>query len=188
MHLSDAQRIILRELRDGPRDKHELAMECGIQPTTVKDHLQKLREQGNEIQYSKKLQKYHIDNHPTVSASELDYEEVATKIKNGAKLSNLADEFVTTKDELQTVLSDLENQGYSVETKTVDGEIFAYMPEGLDRRYKLSSVDDEFIFGLISDTHLGSSAEHLECSRLGQSARLCNRQLPRTEKCHYPFC
>lgn len=161
--LSDKARTTLAELEDGPRDKYDLAETLGVTPSTAKDKISELRDAGYEIRWAEAEKLYHLGAEPEIErgADEIGNDEVAELLKGGAELSTLVDELQTTTETLLDVFDRLDRQGYNVQGKdTGDGSIY-HIPEEVDRRFAIDNGDNHRRFALISDTHLGSKAEHL---------------------------
>lgn len=161
--LTDKQQTIVNNL---PSDKYDLADTVDLAPSTVRDHIKSIRETGIDIEWHPHREVYvkgGIDVRKT--ADEISHDTVTTILQDsGATYKQLQEELGTTKDVLKTVFDDMREKGYSIEFDVVDGEgtRHFYIPDDIDRRYKIADGDGHYTFAIISDTHLGSEAEHLE--------------------------
>lgn len=155
-------RTVLAELQDGPKDKVELAEALDKSPSTAKDKIGLLRDAGIEVKYSRAEKCYHLEESVTRGASEIATDEVVPELKDGVALSDLAEQLSTTAGELTDVFDRLEQNGYNLDTKENGSETYYFLPAEVDRRFAIDDGDGHYTFALISDTHLGSKAEHLE--------------------------
>lgn len=157
--LSDKARTVLETL---PADKYELADAIDQKPTTAKDKIQELRQHDYDIEYDLSTQKYHqAENDPYNKAEEI-VEPVRDSIKNGAHESELLETLQTTSEQLAAALDRLESEGVNIRTMGDDKDPVYHIPTEWDRKYTLNQGGEKLTFALISDTHLGSSAEHLD--------------------------
>jgi biotin operon repressor/predicted phosphodiesterase len=160
--LSDQARAVLARLQDAPADKDALADHVGVAASTVRDHISTLRDEGYDIEYSYTHQQYHFEEQPRTQPEDISYDAVADALEGGIKLPALCSEFATDREVIETVLSDLEGEGYDISEREADGTRVVYLPTDVDRRYRLGTDGTELTIGLLSDTHLGSAAEHLD--------------------------
>lgn len=157
---------ILATLTDHDADKVELANQTDLSPSTVKDHIATLRDHGHDINYDRTVQKYTLgETAATRRAEEVDHDTAAELLDgNGATRKDLADELDLSVDSVDTLLRDMRQAGYTLEFREVDaqGTRRWFIPDDIDRRYRIADGDGHYRFAIISDTHLGSSAEHLQ--------------------------
>lgn len=157
--LSDKARTVLETL---PADKYELADAIDQKPTTAKDKIQELRQNEYDIEYDLSTQKYHqAENDPYNKAEEI-VEPVRDSIKNGAHESELLETLQTTSEQLTAALDRLESEGVNIRTMGDEKDPVYHIPTEWDQKYTLNQGGEKLTFALISDTHLGSSAEHLD--------------------------
>ncbi|WLW38154.1 hypothetical protein [Halorubrum tailed virus BLv36] len=157
--LSDKARTVLETL---PADKYELAEAINQKPTTAKDKIQELRQHDYDIEYDLSTQKYHqAENDPYNKAEEI-VEPVRDSIENGAHESELLETLQTTSEQLTAALDRLESEGVNIRTMGDEKDPVYHIPTEWDQKYTLNQGGEKLTFALISDTHLGSSAEHLD--------------------------
>ena len=157
--LSDKARTVLETL---PADKYELADVIDQKPTTAKDKIQELRQHDYDIEYDPSTQKYHqAENDPYNKAEEI-VEPVRDSIENGAHESELLETLQTTSEQLTAALDRLESEGVNIRTMGDEKDPVYHIPTEWDQKYTLNQGGEKLTFALISDTHLGSSAEHLD--------------------------
>lgn len=157
--LSDKARTVLETL---PADKYELADAIDQKPTTAKDKIQELRQHDYDIEYDHSTQKYHqAKNDPYNKAEEI-VEPVRDSIENGAHESELLETLQTTSEQLTAALDRLESEGVNIRTMGDEKDPVYHIPTEWDQKYTLNQGGEKLTFALISDTHLGSSAEHLD--------------------------
>jgi biotin operon repressor len=153
---------VLHHLENSPMDKYELAdaLECG--PSTVRDYIQQCRNDGYEIKWDNSESKYYLGDVLHRPAEDISLSKVADALNDPKTLDALASKFTTTAGVIVDLLDELESQGYNVETKDTDkGEVY-YFPTEIDKRFSIDDGEGYYRFALISDTHLGSEAEHLQ--------------------------
>lgn len=153
---------VLHHLENSPMDKYELAdaLECG--PSTVRDYIQQCRRDGYEIKWNESERKYYLGDVLHRPAEDISLSKVADALNDPKTLDALASKFTTTAGVIVDLLDELESQGYNVETKDTDkGEVY-YFPTEIDKRFSIDDGEGYYRFALISDTHLGSEAEHLQ--------------------------
>jgi len=157
-------RTVLNELDSGPRNKYELAEELGVTPSTAKDKISILRDVGYDVSWSESEKCYYLGNEAEITrkADEISHDKVAERLREGAELSALADELTTKTGELLEVFDRLEEQGINIQSKKTGDDPIYYIPDEIDRRFSIDDGDGHYRFAVISDTHLGSEAEHLE--------------------------
>jgi predicted transcriptional regulator len=148
----------LQTLEEGPSDKYEIAEAVDVSPSTAKDKISILRDAGFDVRWSHTHKQYHLgDADLHRDAEDIGNDEVTELLRDGATIQDIADELHTIEGEVTKLFDRLEESGISIKSK---GDTF-YIPEGNNRRFSLDT-GNRFEFGLISDTHLGSSAEHLQ--------------------------
>lgn len=145
-----------------PADKHELAEELEVSPSTVRDRIKSARDAGNEIEYDPSTHKYHeLGEDPYYKVDELDLDALRETIETGAHSSELVEEFHTTQTELDAAISELEAQGTNITTSGDESDPVYHIPSEWDNQFTLPTKGNTIRIALISDTHLGSKAEHL---------------------------
>jgi predicted phosphodiesterase len=154
-------REILEALQDSPKDKFELAEIISRTPSTAKDHISTLRENGHTVKWSQTERKYHLGEEIHVQADEIPLEDIAQALDGGETVRNLANQFSTDRDTIRGLFHELEEQGYNVEAKDTGEDRLYFLPTEIDKRFSLPE-SNHYRIGLISDTHLGSDAEHLK--------------------------
>lgn len=82
---------------------------------------------------------------------------------NGLTYEDMNRRFGFGRDKAKRLLNRMSEAGWAIEFDTVDkhGTRRYYVPDERDKRYQIGDGDGTYIFGLISDTHLGSTATHL---------------------------
>ena len=157
--MADATKLVLDAL---PADKHELAEIIELSPSSARDHIQYLRQDGYEIEYDPSTRKYHLQGEtPYLTAEEIDTDSVRESIETGAHASELADDFNSTPEEIARVISRLESEGVNIQTTGDESDPIYHIPQEWDRQFALSDTSETITIALISDTHLGSKTEHL---------------------------
>jgi len=153
---------VLHELDGCPMDKYELADALGCGPSTVRDYIQQCRNDGYQIKWDNSESKYYLGDVLNRPAEDISLSKVADALNDPTTLDELASQFTTTAGTIVDLLDELENQGYNISTKdTAKGEVY-YLPTEIDKRFSIDNGDGYYRFALISDTHLGSEAEHLQ--------------------------
>jgi len=153
---------VLHELDDCPMDKYDLADALGCSPSTIRDYIQQCRNDGYQIKWDNAESKYYLGDVMNRPAADISLSKVADALNDPKTLDELASKFTTTAGTIVDLLDELEDQGYNISTKdTAKGEVF-YLPTEIDKRFSIDDGDGYYRFALISDTHLGSEAEHLQ--------------------------
>lgn len=85
-------------------------------------------------------------------------------LKAGMTFEDIREQWSMTKSVAKRVMRDMRENGYTIDHKVVDeqGTRLFYRPEEHDKQFQVGDGDGRYVFGLISDTHLGSRAEHLD--------------------------
>jgi len=161
-HNEHARRV-LSELDDGPKDKYDLAETLGLTPSTAKDKIQTLREVGYDVTWSEQEKVYYLGNEADLTrpAEDIASDTVVEYLQDGIRADELVSELTTSVSELRAVFDRLESEGYTIQTKGDSDNPVYFIPAEVDRRFTLPETDTHYRFALISDTHLGSAAEHL---------------------------
>jgi len=153
---------VLHELDECPMDKYELADALGCSPSTIRDYIQQCRNDGYQIKWDNAESKYYLGDVMNRPAEDISLSKVADALNDPKTLDELASKFTTTAGTIVDLLDELEAQGYNISTKdTAKGEVY-YLPTEIDKRFSIDDGDGYYRFALISDTHLGSEAEHLK--------------------------
>jgi hypothetical protein len=160
--MSDVPDVDVAPLLDAlPADKHGIAEVINRTPSTARDWIRSARQQGHAIEFDRATGKYHLeDEDPYQTAAELPHDDIQDAIVDGVHRDTLCEKYHTIPGEIETVIADLEANGFDV-TRMGDAENPVYhSPSDLDNQFRFKG-DDSITVALISDTHLGSSAEHL---------------------------
>jgi transposase/predicted phosphodiesterase len=82
----------------------------------------------------------------------------------GMTYEDIENEYGIKNDTARRLLQRLREQGYRVDFKETGsrGKRLFYIPTEQDKRFKAGDGDGTYEIAIISDTHLGSKAEHLE--------------------------
>lgn len=148
--MHETKQRALELLRQEPLSRFELAEKLDISDSHARDGIiGGLRDAGFDIEYNHSTNKY----------------ELLDAAPDDDQLAGLLEEGVTPDDvdSLDDRIADLEQQGYEIETRQVDGTTEYYIPDKLDNRHYLAGTGDgQYRFALTGDTHLGSVAEHLD--------------------------
>jgi len=162
MPLPDRLQAVVDLLEETSRDKYGLANELDITPSTVRDRIASLRDNGINIQFDHTLNEYHLpeqDAHR--SRDEINDKAILSDLENGVTVATLCDNYDTKESVIRTILEELSETTEIRSHDTDEGELY-YRPDGKDKRYSLNEPDGEHTIAIISDTHLGSEAEHLD--------------------------
>jgi hypothetical protein len=83
---------------------------------------------------------------------------------SGLTYTDFDDQYGYSRDQAERLLDDLREKGWPIEFDVVDdhGTRLWYISVERDKQYAAGRGDGIYRFALISDTHLGSQAEHLE--------------------------
>lgn len=167
-NLSDKHQTVLNELRDHDASSTTLAEVLDVAPTTAKDKIHDLRAYGYEISYNHTTDKYVLN---TESAETVEVDEpgdvpnglIDDLRESGLTYGEFHDQYGLSESQAGRVMDEMRAQGYDIEFKEVDqqGTRRYYIPEDGSNFYQAGDGDGTYTFALISDTHLGSSAEHL---------------------------
>jgi len=158
----------------------ELEAHLGIASSTIRSHLREIGEIAHE-----RGQGYYLvpdvdadtedtdtDESDTDSVDTSDspnyYQEeipqgVIDELQgNGLTYADIESLFDIGPDEARNLLEELEQRGYAVDFNLLKGDTrLWYIEDRREKQYALGNGDGTYNFGLISDTHLGSSEEHL---------------------------
>jgi hypothetical protein len=157
--LPELARTVLETL---PADKYELAEAIDRQPTTAKDKIQTLRQSGYEIEYDPSTQKYHQAGEDVYNTAPEVVEPLREAVETGAHKSELIEQLNTNAQELASALNRLKEEGVNIRRMGDEKDPVYHIPTEWDEKYTLNQDGNQLSFALISDTHLGSSAEHLD--------------------------
>jgi hypothetical protein len=157
--LPELARTVLETL---PADKYELAEAINRQPTTAKDKIQTLRQSGYEIEYDPSTQKYHQAGEDVYNTAPEVVEPLREAVETGAHKSELIEQLNTNAQELASALNRLKEEGVNIRRMGDEKDPVYHIPTEWDEKYTLNQDGNQLSFALISDTHLGSSAEHLD--------------------------
>jgi len=96
-------------------------------------------------------------------ATELPDAFISALRENGLTYSEIERRYGFGRDKAKSVLNRMSEAGWCIEFDTLDkhGTRRYYIPDERDKRYQIGDGAGTYRFGLISDTHLGSTACHL---------------------------
>lgn len=139
----------------------DVGEKIGVTGSTARDYLSQI----DCVEYQQGVG-YHLgDIDGNRPAEEIDHSEVVSELSNGgATFDDLTDTLETSKESIKTLFSQMREAGYTIDFNVVDsnGTRHWYIPEEHDKRFKVADGDGHYRFAIISDTHLGSEAEHLD--------------------------
>lgn len=100
----------------------------------------------------------------TTTTETVDKEEVVDDLQShGLTYTDFGSEYGLSKNEASTLLDELRVQGHDIDYKEGSNSTrLWYIPEDRDQWYQAGDGEGTYRFALMSDTHLGSQAEHLE--------------------------
>lgn len=130
--------------------------------------VERTREKGYNVQFDGKRGVYvpPDDDHGDADVKEsVDRSELVETLRTeGATYYDIMDDHGVCRQTAQQVMEDLQEAGYRLEFKEVNasGKRLWYIPDDREQEYTAGDGDGVYVFGLISDTHLGSQAEHLD--------------------------
>jgi len=186
--LKDSRRRLLNRLDETPTASDDLADELDVEPVTIRTYVKDLRQAGYTIETTPDGYRLHDseaasdatadddpddsddDPLPTVrgdsgqpSADDLPDAFVAALRDNGLTYSQMERRYGFSRDKAQRLLDNMAEAGWAIDFDTIDkqGTRRYYIPDERDKRYQIGDGDGVYRFGLISDTHLGSTACHL---------------------------
>ena len=158
--LSENQRVVYEML---PATKTEIADRVGTTEQGAKSYIKRIRRNGYEIDYDRSTQRYHTpDQQPHKPASELPRDAIKDSLNQGIHLSELIETHDTTEGELRQLFSEFRENGVQISQTGDESDPIYHIPKEWDREFSLELETNNLTFGLISDTHLGSSTEHLQ--------------------------
>jgi len=158
--LTDLQQSILETL---PADKYDIAEQTSTTPQGAASAIKRMRKHGYAIPYDRTTGQYHREgNEPHREADSIPTSALKDELQKGKHLSELTEKFDTIAGELVDVLREIEANGVNVQSRGDDDDPVYYIPDEIDKSYTVSQDGQTIEIALISDTHLGSSAEHLE--------------------------
>lgn len=158
MALSPQAETVLETL---PADKHELANVLDVTPSTARDHIKALRDADYDIRYDVSTQKYHREGTTPYNTADVIIEDLRELVEAGVHESEAIDELHTNPTELRSAIDSLRSEGVNIEQMGTNEDPVYHIPTEWDQTYSLPAADNLTI-ALLSDTHLGSSAEHLD--------------------------
>lgn len=170
MELTPRQTEIVDFLRQRPRTSYEISEEFGITESTTRWHIAEIRDtirnENVDIVYNDTTKKYSLSGEiETEEHDEVDLEEIAAHLEDGLTYNQFYEIYGLSKERAQTAMDKLRRQGYTIDFKVIDdqtGKRFFYIPDERGKQYKIGDGDGRYRFALMSDTHLGSTAEHLD--------------------------
>ncbi|MFD1515647.1 metallophosphoesterase [Halomarina rubra] len=157
---------------DGAVAPHVIADELGVITSTVRDHARALE----DVEYDASVSQYvregtdvdpeADDVKPDDSARvEFEAEQLVHPLQHGGlTFTEAGDRYGISEHVFRNRLDELRLSGYTIDFKELDAEGTRrwFIPEERDKRFRVGDGDGRYKFGVISDTHLGSAAEHLE--------------------------
>lgn len=185
--LTERQKDVLARL---PATKDQLSSELGISGSTIESHVGNIRDvigDRDAVVYDYATEEYQIQNEDLQDLADRLSDRPASmstapESGGGADEITVPDDLVdrlkaagVTYDDLQEnygieqdagrrLFQHLREEGYRIDFKEINsnGKRRYYIPDQTDKRYRFEKEDGVYRFGLISDTHLGSKAEHLD--------------------------
>lgn len=136
-------------------------LENAIGASTVRDTVAQLRGKGYEI----------LNDTSTHTGYTLngdfgrDFEAIVNDLRSGGvEYDDLQSKYDLDSSSAQRVFQTLRERGHTIEFTEVDdqGTRRFFIPEETDQAYQFGDGDGVYRFALISDTHLGSKASHLD--------------------------
>ena len=165
--LTDPQQEVLDRL---PEDLETLAEQLSLSVEAVHSRISRARGAGVEIHYNPDTEKYYPPQSSDIPEEEARNEYPVSRSDlvddlrgTGLTYSDFADEYDVGKNTASTIIDRLQRDGFPVDYKVTDqyGTRLWYIDEDRDQVYSVDSGEGVYRFALISDTHLGSSVEHL---------------------------
>jgi predicted phosphodiesterase len=163
--LTDRQAEILESL---PATVPELAESFSLTQSTIRDHLTNAQSRGADIVSDDGT--WHAERDIDLSTttgdkpdpSDLPSSFLSALRDNGLTYQEMQERYDWGQDKAKSVLDRMSQSGWCIEYETVDpqGTRRWYIPDKRDKRYEIGDGDGTYRFGLISDTHLGSTATH----------------------------
>lgn len=158
--LSELQSDILEAL---PGSKYDIADRVDTTPQGAASAIKRIRRKGYEIPFDRSTGQYHRQGEkPHRTAENIPNSELKDQLQEGKHLSELVGRFDTIAGEIIDCFEQLQEQGVNIETRGKDDDPVYYIPSERDKSYTVTQPGETITIALISDTHLGSSAEHLE--------------------------
>lgn len=183
--LTARQVEVLQEL---PATKPEISNTLGISPSTIEGHINNVRSALNDreaVTYDRKTEEYRItkeslraalDDENTGSVqTQSPQDDGSNEVEipagiidrleaEGLTYSDIESEYGIKSDAARRLLQKIREEGYRIDFKEVDeeGKRLFYIPQEEAKQYKAGEGDGTYRIAVISDTHLGSKAEHLE--------------------------
>lgn len=163
---SDAQAEVLDLL---PATLEELSDELNISRSGVSSRISRLREKGYDINEPLDDEMYYppesdnIDLESCRSSRTEHHDDIVDDLRaEGLTFRDFGELYDMGRTAAEGILEDLRESGHNIEFKRLNSnERLWYIASDTDQRYEVEQ-SGTYTFGLMSDTHLGSSAEHLE--------------------------
>jgi predicted phosphodiesterase len=163
---SDIEKAVIEAVSELNNPTHkEVANYVGKANSTTRNHLANLDEIGHEAGKGYYLTgDYFVTD--TVSNGYVDEinQDIISDLQNGGlTYGDFARKHDISKTEAQTLLDELERRGYTVNFREIgagDTRLW-YLDTNKNNIFQAGGGDGTYRFGLISDTHIGSSEEHL---------------------------
>jgi biotin operon repressor len=161
--MSDLSALQQRILDALPGSKYDLAEKTDTTPQGAASAIKRMRRKGYEIPFDRSTGKYHRNGQtPYQDASNISYNKLKEQLQEGTHLSELTEQFNTVENEIVKCFEGLQDNGVQIESRGNTDDPVYYIPDEIDKSYTVSQDGQTIEIALISDTHLGSSAEHLE--------------------------
>lgn len=152
-----------------PATESELAEQFELSKSTIRDHLYNAESKGADIEKQDdtwvRTDTVSLSNADETrsGAGDLPNSFVSALRDNGLTYAAMESRYGWGKDKCQRILDRMSQSGWCIEYETIDkqGTRRWYIPDKRDKRYQIGDGDGTYRFGLISDTHLGSTATHL---------------------------
>lgn len=90
---------------------------------------------------------------------------IINDLRDGMTYDDFEDEYDMSQDKAREAVEELRSHGVDISEQTVDQygkKLYIIEEDNVDDQYTWEREDGEYKFAVISDTHLGSDAEHLE--------------------------
>lgn len=188
--LHERKRELVDELRGEDLPGYELSERLGIAASTVRDHIYDLEKVGYDIEYNPAENTWTLLDEPssvgdveTPAESEPaddprdDTEDdsppsldnlpsglITDLSRGGLTFQDFEEEYGLSDSQAKRLLQNMRESGYAVDFKEVDeyGTRLWFFAGERDKKFSIGDGDGQYTFAIISDTHLGSKAEHLD--------------------------
>jgi len=147
----------------------DLSAELGVAQSTIRSHISKIdkieHERGRGYYVVPKVESQSdvdTSDSPNIYQDKIPDKIINELQGNGLTYTDFEAEYDIGSDEANNLLETLEQRGYAIDCNRLkDQTKLWYIEDRREKRYSLGGGNGTYRFGLISDTHLGSSEEHL---------------------------